>query len=97
MSDEELDLSYELLEVIRAKVGEVGLRRFIKDFSDYCEAILSVSSDEEYVEVNDSLSESTEASDDSEIPSVEVEEEYTTEVDNEGFLSLKECEVVNQK
>jgi len=97
MSEEELDLSYELLDVIRAKVGEVGLRRFIKDFAVYCNAILSDSSDEEYIEVDDSLSESTEASDDSEIQSVEVEEEYTTEVDNEGFLSLKECEVVNQK
>jgi len=82
MSEEELDLSYELLDVIRAKVGEVGLRRFIKDFADYCNAILSDSSDEEYIEVDDSLSESTEASDDSEIQSVEVEEEYTTEVDN---------------
>lgn len=97
MSEAELDLSYELLEVIRAKIGEVGLRRFIKDFSDYCEAILSESSDEEYVEVNDSLSESTEASDDSELSSVEVEEQYTTEVDEEGFYSLKECEVDNQK
>ncbi len=90
MSEEELDLSYELLELISAKVGADNLRNFLRDFADYCNAILPDDSDEDYIEVIDSNTESEEDED-------EVDEEYTTEVDEEGFYSLKECEVDNQK
>lgn len=93
MSEEELDLSYELLELISAKVGAENLRNFLRDFADYCNAILPDDSDEDYVEVIDSLSEQSEEDEETEI----VDEEYTTEVDEEGFYSLKECEVDNQK
>ena len=90
MSEEELDLSYELLELISAKVGADKLRNFLRDFADYCNAILPDDSDEDYIEVIDSNTESEDEVD-------EVDEEYTTEVDEEGFYSLKECEVDNQK
>lgn len=90
MSEEELDLSYELLELISAKVGADNLRNFLRDFADYCNAILPDDSDEDYIEVIDSNTESEDEVD-------EVDEEYTTEVDEEGFYSLKECEVDNQK
>lgn len=94
MSEEELDLSYELLELISAKVGADNLRNFLRDFADYCNAILpDESDDEDYVEVIDSQSEDSEVDEDED----EVDEEYTTEVDEEGFYSLKECEVDNQK
>lgn len=94
-----LEVSYcmELIDLISVKVGEVGLKQFVREFAEFCENVLDDTDDEDYIEVEDSLSESTEASDDSDNPSVEVEEQYTTEVDNEGFLSLKECEVINQK
>ena len=92
MSEAELDLSYEILDLIYERLGQEGLKDFIKDFKDYCDAIVG-DSDEDYIEVIDSLSETEEDDEDDD----DVEERYTTEVDEKGFYSLKECEVDNQK
>ena len=85
MSDAELSLSYELLELIRLRVGDEGLKKFINDFADYCNAILD-DDDEDYIEVEDPYD--TDSNEDE-----GVTEQYTTEVDKEGFHSLKECDI----
>jgi len=96
MSEAELDLSYEILDLIYERLGQEGLKEFIKDFKDYCDAIVG-DSDSDY-EPEESASDSdTEESDDSEVICIEVEEGYTTEVDNEGFYQLKDCEVIKKK
>jgi hypothetical protein len=87
MSEAELDLSYEIIDLIYERLGQEGLKDFIKDFKDYCAAIVG-DSDSDY--------EPEESASDSE-SEIEVEEEYTTEVDNEGFYKLKDCEVIKKK
>jgi hypothetical protein len=87
MSEAELDLSYEILDLIYERLGQEGLKDFIKDFKDYCDAIVG-DSDSDY--------EPEESASDSE-SEIEVEEEYTTEVDNEGFYNLKDCVVIKKK
>jgi len=90
MSEFEMDFGQQLLDIIATQIGEEGLKDFIRDFHEWAECVLD---DEEYVEVDDSDS-STEEEEDDNIPfSVEVEEEYETEVDEEGFHSLKDCVV----
>ena len=90
MSEFEMDFGQQLLDMIATQIGEEGLKDFIRDFHEWAECVLD---DEEYVEVDDSDS-STEEEEDDNIPfSVEVEEEYETEVDDEGFHSLKDCVV----
>lgn len=86
-----LEISYcmELIDEIARKLGgdKEAVKDFIKDFSKFSETILE-DSDEDYVEVEDTASSSDS---DSDIPTIDVDEEYTTEVDKEGFHSLKEC------
>jgi hypothetical protein len=47
MSEAELDLSYEILDLIYERLGQEGLKDFIKDFKDYCDAIVG-DSDSDY-------------------------------------------------
>jgi len=93
-----LEVSYcmELIDLISVKVGEVGLKQFVRDFAEFCENVLDDTDDEDYIEVDES-DESVYTTDSEENATIEVDELYTTETDNEGFLSLKECEVINQK
>lgn len=93
MSEFEMDFGQQLLDMIASQIGEEGLKEFIRDFHEWAECVLD---DEEYVEVDDSDSSTEEEDDDDEPQSIIVDEEYETEVDDEGFHSLKDC-VVKQK
>lgn len=95
MSEFEMDFGQELIEIIAHQIGDRGLKAFIRDFAEWSEYVLD---DEDYVEVEgDSLSSSESESDDDLPQSVEVEEQYETEVDENGFHSLKDCVVKTQK
>ena len=89
MSDFEMDFGQQLLDIIASQIGETGLKDFIRDFAEWSEIVLE---DPDYIEVDDSLSESEE-DDEGEVFGIEVDEEYETEVDGEGFYSLKDCVV----
>jgi hypothetical protein len=90
MSKFEFSIGEELLEIIANIIGEDGLKAFIKDFSEWADFVLE--DDEDYIE--DSLSESeSEYDSEGEVFGIEVEEEYETIVDENGFHSLKECKV----
>lgn len=97
MSEFEMDFGQQLIELIAMKIGDNGLKAFIKDFAEWADCVLEDDEDEDYVEVNESESSSDSDVDDGELTSVEVEEEYQTEVDENGFHSLKDCEVKSQK
>lgn len=89
MSDFEMDFGQQLLDIIASQIGETGLKDFIRDFAEWSEVVLE---DPDYIEVDDSLSDSEE-DDEGEVFGIEVDEEYETEVDEEGFYSLKDCVV----
>ena len=89
MSDFEMDFGQQLLDIIASQIGETGLKDFIRDFAEWSEIVLE---DPDYIEVDDSLSESEE-DDEGEVFGIEVDEEYETEVDENGFHSLKDCVV----
>ena len=92
MSKFEFSIGEELLEIIANIIGEDGLKAFIKDFSEWADFVLE--DDEDYIE--DSLSESESESEydsEGEVFGIEVEEEYETIVDENGFYSLKDCKV----
>ena len=89
MSDFEMDFGQQLLDIIASQIGETGLKDFIRDFAEWSEIVLE---DPDYIEVDDSLSDSEE-DDEGEVFGIEVDEEYETEVDGEGFYSLKDCVV----
>jgi hypothetical protein len=94
MSDFEMDFGQQLLDIIATQIGENGIKDFIRDFAEWCEVVLD---DPDYIEVEDSLSDSEEDDEsESEVWGIEVEEEYETEVDEEGFYSLKDC-VIKKK
>jgi hypothetical protein len=94
MSDFEMDFGQQLLDIIASQIGETGIKDFIRDFAEWCEVVLD---DPDYIEVEDSLSDSEEDDEsESEVWGIEVEEEYETEVDEEGFYSLKDC-VIKKK
>jgi len=95
-----MDFGEELIEVIAKKLLDEGaddshrnIRLFIRDFMDWSDCVL----DEDYVEVEDSATtESDESDSEPEVRGVVVEEEYETEVDDNGFHSLKDC-VIKKK
>lgn len=107
MSEFEMDFGQELIEIIAKKLmegeflGETGkdtnknIKAFIRDFAEWSECVLDDSDDSDFVGVDDSLSSTTEETDDSEIPSIEVEEFYETEVDENGFHSLKDVSLAD--
>tara|TARA_R110002020_G_scaffold301679_1_gene517096 strand:+ start:585 stop:863 length:279 start_codon:yes stop_codon:yes gene_type:complete len=89
MSEFEMEFGQQLIELIATRIGDEGIKAFIRDFAEWSECVLD---DEDYVEVEET--ESSESDDDDELPmSIDVEEEYETEVDENGFHSLKDCVV----
>ena len=102
MSEFEMDFGQELIEIIARKLmdgdSNKNIRAFIRDFAEWSDVVLDDSDDSDYIEVEDTLSESSSEEEDPDIPpSVEVDEIYETEVDEKGFHSLKDVSLVEEK
>ena len=100
MSEFEMDFGEQLIEFIAKRLSDEGvddshhnIRLFIRDFSEWSECVLD---DEDYVAVENSDTSSSEEEEEPEVRGVVVEEEYETEVDENGFHSLKDCVVKSQ-
>jgi hypothetical protein len=112
MSEFEMDFGQELIEIIAKKLmdGELleengvdtnkNIRAFIRDFADWSEVVLDDDSDDsDYIEVEDTLSESSSSEEeDPDIPkTIKVNEIYETEVDENGFHRLKDVILEEEK
>lgn len=100
MSEFKMEMGEELLEVLITKLGsEERVKAWVRDFAEWVDICID-DGDPDYVCVSnsDSSSSSDSESDNEDIPrSIVVEEEIETEVDENGFHSLKDCVVKNEK
>jgi len=98
MSEFEIGMGEELLEVLVSKLGsENKVKQWVKEFAEWVDVCID-DGDEDYVPMSESSSESEgESESECECCNKVVEEEYETELSEDNFHSLKECKVKEQK